>query len=63
MGIETSVKKDNSIMICRIVGMLFIVICHIGTYFDSGIVGQFFQYGVQIFLFISGYLYFQCGFR
>lgn len=37
--------------------MIMIVVCHLGTALDSSVVGQAFQVGVQLFLFISGYLY------
>lgn len=45
----------------RIVGMIFIVICHIINYYTMipgyTILGHFFNSGVPLFLFISGYLY------
>ena len=50
-------EKDYSILVFRILGMLFILICHIGTAINSGIIAQTFEVGVQFFLFISGYLY------
>lgn len=51
--------KDFDYTVCfsRIIGMVMIVICHLGTAFNNGIIGQGFQVGVQLFLFISGYLY------
>lgn len=37
--------------------MVMIIICHIGTAVDNSAIGQIFQVGVQLFIFISGYLY------
>ena len=47
---------DINISLCRVLSMIMIIICHIGTKTGNGIVGQFFQMGVQVFLLISGYL-------
>lgn len=58
---KSMIEKDNSITLSRITGMLFIVICHIVKYFwfipGHNILGDFFDCGVQLFIFISGYLY------
>ena len=54
---QKNVEKDYSILVFRILGMLFILLCHIGTAINSGIIAQTFEVGVQFFLFISGYLY------
>lgn len=53
-------KKNVSLQILRIFSMFMIVICHLCS--ESGIsiivnMAQFFNVGVFIFLFISGYLY------
>ena len=37
--------------------MLFIVICHLGAFYNSAAISQLFSVGVSIFLFISGFLY------
>ena len=37
--------------------MLFVIICHLGSYFGLAFVGQLFNVGVPIFYLISGYLY------
>ena len=53
--------RNPSISFSRILGMFFIVLCHIIKYYSfipmSESLGQFFNCGVYIFLFISGYLY------
>ena len=53
--------RNPAIMVARILGMLFIVLCHIIQYYTfvpgHGFLGQFFNCGVQLFLFVSGYLY------
>ena len=53
--------RNPSITLSRILGMIFIVLCHIIQYYSfipmSESLGQFFNCGVYIFLFISGYLY------
>lgn len=53
---ETS-QRDNSISLTRVIACLFIIICHLGSYFDSVVIGQLFNVGVPIFFLISGYLY------
>ena len=53
-------KKDFSIQVARVIAMFFIIICHVFQSFDSTIFrmfAQFFNVGVFIFLFLSGYLY------
>ena len=49
--------KDYTISVCRVLGMMMIIICHLGTALDYSAVVQLFQVGVQVFLLISGYLY------
>lgn len=49
--------KDSAISLIRIISMLFIIICHVGQYYGSAAIGQLFNVGVPIFLFISGFLY------
>ena len=53
-------KKDNTIQITRVLAMLFIIICHLfqelnNNYFSN--LAQFFNVGVFIFIFLSGFLY------
>ena len=50
-------ERDYSVSLTRVVATLFIVICHLGSHFNSILVGQFFNVGVPIFFLISGYLY------
>lgn len=53
-------EKDISVEITRIVAMLFIITCHLLQEFDNLIcknLAQFFNIGVFMFFFISGYLY------
>lgn len=49
------------ISILRVIAMLMIVICHVIGYYTfipgHNHLGQFFNVGVEIFIFISGYLY------
>ena len=49
-------EKDYSLSFVRFIAMLMIVFCHIFQYFDSWI-AQFLNVGVQMFLFLSGYLH------
>ena len=52
--------KDKSIQIVRVIAMIFIVLCHLFQKIPNNILimsAQFFNVGVFIFLFISGYLY------
>lgn len=54
-------KKDLTISMGRVLATLFIVICHIISYYTmipgSAFLGQFFNVGVQMFIMISGILY------
>ncbi len=50
-------NKNVTVLIYRIIAAIFILLCHIGTAINNGIIAQFFVGGVQFFLFISGYLY------
>ena len=53
-------NKDFAIQIIRVISMLFIIICHLCDYSNNPYIsslGQFFNIGVFIFLFISGFLY------
>ena len=57
---ERCVKKDISIQIVRICAMFSIILCHLVQELENNNIvalAQFFNVGVQIFLFISGYLY------
>ncbi len=53
--------KKTYISLARILGMFIIVLCHIVPLYDfipaNIALGQFFGCGVQLFIFISGYLY------
>ena len=49
-------NKDYSISFVRFIAMIFIVLCHIFQYFDNEM-AWWFNVGVQLFLFISGWLY------
>ena len=48
--------RDNRISFIRIFATLLIIICHIMQYYDYYL-AWWFNVGVQIFLFLSGYLY------
>ena len=54
-------RRNPVIVISRVIGMMFIVICHIIKYYSfipgSESLGMFFNCGVDMFIFISGYLY------
>ena len=53
--------RDPVISISRVIGMLSIVLCHSIRYYTfipgAQYLGMFFNFGVPLFLFISGYLY------
>lgn len=49
-------KRDYSISFCRMVATISIVMCHIMQYFGVEL-AWWFNVGVQMFLFISGFLY------
>ena len=53
--------RNTAITLSRITGMIFIVLCHIVEYFwfvpGHEVIGHFFDCGVPLFIFISGYLY------
>lgn len=61
IDLSKATNRDPVISISRVLGMIFIVICHIIKYYTfisgSEFLGQFFNCGVHMFLFISGYLY------
>lgn len=54
-------KKNYAISLSRVLGMVFIVLCHIVRYYSfipgHSILGQFFNCAVYLFIFVSGYLY------
>ena len=54
---KSEVSKDDSIKVIRVVAMLMIVGCHISSYVGCTVLGLALDVGVQIFLFISGWLY------
>lgn len=49
-------KKDYSISFVRLVSMFLIITCHVFQFYGNEL-AWWFNVGVQIFLFISGYLY------
>ena len=49
-------NKESSISYYRVIATIFILICHIGTQYNSGIIAEGFLVGVQMFLLLSGYL-------
>lgn len=49
-------NKDYSISFVRCISMIFIILCHVFQYFDKEI-AWWLNVGVQLFLFISGWLY------
>ena len=58
--VKNEYKKDKSIQIIRIFSMFLIIICHIASQSNISLFhmsAQFFNVGVFIFLFISGFLY------
>ena len=58
---KEKITRNPVITLSRVLGMLFIVTCHIIKYYTfipmHESLGQFFNCGVDLFLFISGYLY------
>jgi len=51
-------KRDGVVSIVRVMGMFFIILCHLAAWLDfPSVVSQLFNVGVPLFLFISGYLY------
>lgn len=53
-------KKDVSLQMIRILSMLSIVLCHLVQEVNDATIakmGQFFNVGVYVFLFLSGWLY------
>ena len=48
---------NMAVSVSRVLAMFMIIICHIGSATGNSAIGQLFQTGVQVFLFISGYLY------
>lgn len=58
---NTISKRNSAISLSRVTGMVFIVLCHTIGYYEfvpgNSFLGQFFNCGVYLFLFISGYLY------
>lgn len=54
---KKTTQRDAAVSLARIIGMLFIVACHIGNYFSNPVVSQIFNVGVPLFFAISGGLY------
>jgi surface polysaccharide O-acyltransferase-like enzyme len=49
-------SRDYSVSLIRIVALLLIILCHFMQFYDN-VLTWWFNAGVQIFLFMSGYLY------
>ena len=47
----------NDMSIAKVVAMFMIVGCHLSEWFGVNIVAMILNVGVEIFLFVSGYLY------
>lgn len=56
-GVNTAITKNYSISILRVVGMFSIVFCHFFSWLGFSFLSQFLNFGVYLFLFISGFLY------
>ena len=56
MDVKRIEKYDDRVSLIRFVAMYSIVACHIFQYFNHEL-AYWFNTGVQIFLFISGWLY------
>lgn len=54
---EKTRRYDSSVSLVRVVAMLFVIICHLASYFSANTLAMFFNVGVHIFFLISGYLY------
>lgn len=52
MNVNQNTGRNYCISILRVLGMLFIILCHIASWLDIAFLEQFFNYGVYIFLFI-----------
>lgn len=50
-------ERNYAISILRVAGMFSIVICHFTGWLGIAFLQQFFNFGVYLFLFISGFLY------
>ena len=55
--VNTAITKNYSISILRVVGMFSIVFCHFFSWLGFSFLSQFLNFGVYLFLFISGFLY------
>ena len=51
-------KRDFTVSLYRVIATVFILLCHIGTHYESALVSMGFLVGVEMFLLLSGYL---CG--
>ena len=47
----------NDMSIAKVIAMFMIVGCHLSEWFGVNIVAMILNVGVEIFLFVSGYLY------
>lgn len=57
MSVTVSGKYDQAVSLTRVLAMLLIVACHIGSDFWFPAAAQFFNVGVPLFFVISAYLY------
>ncbi len=55
------IKRNNAITLSRVTGMMLIILCHIISFYPfipgHESLNHFFNCGVQLFIYISGYLY------
>lgn len=49
MNVIQNAGRNYCISILRVLGMLFIILCHIASWLDIAFLEQFFNYGVYIF--------------
>lgn len=56
-SVQPTSPLNASVSLSRAIGVILIILCHIASAFDMSSLGQLLQVGVQLFLFISGFLY------
>ena len=49
-------KRDVTVSLYRVIATLFILLCHLGTHYENGLLSMGFLVGVEMFLLLSGYL-------
>ncbi len=50
-------ERNYAISLLRVIGMFSIILCHFFGWIGISSLSQFFNFGVYLFLFISGFLY------